>query len=88
VLTNHANKSGWYAGEGNILNIPDMTTTNHNIFKEYSRLTIANIMAHIMTYINGNYHRMQNSVQMLSCIKESLSDAGKLKILSKSDKWK
>jgi hypothetical protein len=38
-------------------------------------------------YIEGNSRRTQNSAQMLSCIKESLSDAGKLKILSKSAKW-
>jgi hypothetical protein len=88
ALTDRANKSGWYAGEGNILNIPDTTTTNRDIIKEYGRLTIADITAHVTTYINGNSRRTQNSAQMLSCIKESLSDAGKLKILSESDKWK
>jgi hypothetical protein len=88
ALSDRANKSGWYAGEGNILNIPDSTTTNRDIIKEYGRLTIADITAHVTTYINGNSRRTQNSAQMLSCIKESLSDAGKLKILSESDKWK
>jgi hypothetical protein len=78
ALTDRANKSGWYAGEGNILNIPDSTTTNRDIIKEYGRLTIADITAHVTTYINGNSRRTQNSAQMLSCIKESLSDAGKL----------
>jgi hypothetical protein len=35
ALTDRANKSGWYAGEGNILNILDATANNHDIIKEY-----------------------------------------------------
>jgi hypothetical protein len=87
ALTDRANKSGWYAGQGNILNIPDATATNRDIIKEYGRLTIAEITTHVQTYIEGDSRRTQNSAQMLSCIKESLSDAGKLKILSESAKW-
>jgi hypothetical protein len=89
ALTDRANKSGWYAGDGNILSIPDSSTppTNRDIIKEYGRLTVENIRTHVETYINANSLRTQNSAQMLSCIKESLSDAGKLKILSESDKW-
>jgi hypothetical protein len=90
ALTDRANKSGWYAGEGNILSIPDSLTPpiNRDLIREYGRLTIAEITDHVTNYINGNSRRTQNSAQMLSCIKESLSDAGKLKILSESDKWK
>jgi hypothetical protein len=89
TLTDRANKSGWYAGDGNILSIPDSSTppTNRDIIKEYGQLTVENIRTHVETYINTNSRRTQNSAQMLSCIKESLSDAGKLKILSESDKW-
>jgi hypothetical protein len=87
ALTDRANKSGWYAGEGNILNIPDATAINRDITKEYCQLSIAEITTHVQTYIEGNSRRTQNSAQMLSCIKESLSDAGKLKILSESTKW-
>jgi hypothetical protein len=90
ALNDRANKAGWYAGEGNILSIPDSSTPpiNWDLIREYGRLTIAEIRAHVSTYIEGNTRRTQNSAQLLSCIKESLSDAGKLKILSESDKWK
>jgi hypothetical protein len=87
-LTDRANKSGWYTGEGNILMIPDSLTMNRDLIKEYCRLSLDDIKAHVSTYITGNSRRTQNSAQMLSCIKELLSDAGKLKILSEVDKWK
>jgi hypothetical protein len=35
ALTDHANKSGWYTGEGNILNILEASATNCDIIKEY-----------------------------------------------------
>jgi hypothetical protein len=44
-------------------------------------------MTHVQMYIEGNSRRTQNSAPMLSCIKESLSDAAKQKILSESAKW-
>jgi hypothetical protein len=46
------------------------------------------IETQVKTYVDGSNRRVQNSTQMLLCIKESLSEAGKLKILSEANKWK
>lgn len=88
ALLDRANKSGWYTGAGDILNIPDASGTNRNLITEYGRLSMDKIKEHALTYINGETRRVQNSTQMLLCIKESLTEAGKLKILSESSQWK
>jgi hypothetical protein len=88
ALKDRANKSGWYTGAGNILTIPDAGGTNRDLITEYGRLSMADINTHVATYIDGNTRCTQNAAQMLTCIKESLSDAGKLKILAESEKWK
>jgi hypothetical protein len=88
ALLDRANKSGWYSGEGNILTIKDSAENNRDLIKEYGRLSMNEIKTQVLTYIDGSNRRVQNSTQMLLCIKESLSDAGKLKIPSEADQWK
>jgi hypothetical protein len=83
-----ANKSGWYTGERNIVTIKDSAKNNHNLIKEDGRLLMQEIKTQVLTYIDGSNRSVQNSTQMLLCIKESLSDARKLKILSEAEQRK
>lgn len=88
AFMDRAKKSGWFTGQGNILTISDTLAANQDLIKEYGRLLMAEVKAHVLTYITANHCRAQNSTQMLLCIKESLTEARKLKLLSESDQWK
>lgn len=87
-LRDRAVASGWTAGQGNIIEIPDTNGSSRNLILQYGQLSKENIRNHVASYLGqDNSRRSQNAQQMYYCIMASLSEAGKNKILSESDHY-
>jgi hypothetical protein len=50
----------------------------------YDSLTLADVRAHAMTYINANNRDLQNSTQLYYCLKKALAEAGQVKLLTRT----
>ena len=87
-LRDRAVNSGWTAGQGNIIEVPDTKGSRRNIILQYGQLSKENIRSHVATYLGQDIsRRSQNAQQMYYCLMASLCEAGKNKILSESDQY-
>jgi hypothetical protein len=87
VLMQRASDSAWDATGADILNIPDSNGTRHNMISEYGMLSAQNIRDHASTYHTRQKRQAQNGVQMGQCLLNSMTEAGKLKIMKESDAY-
>ena len=79
-LKDRANMAGWNAENSDILSIG-----NFNLLEEYGVLTLEEIQADAANYIDTESRKAQNSYQMYVCIMGSLTDAGRAKLLTRSN---
>jgi hypothetical protein len=84
ALMQRASESTWDATGADNLNIPDSNGTRHNLISEYGLLSAQNIRDHASTYHTRQTHQAQNGVQMGQCLLNSMTAAGKLKIMKES----
>jgi len=71
-LGHRATVMGW----GNIIEVPpDLNNINQttNLITRYGSLSLEQVRAHAMTYVNGNNRAAQDSFQMYECIFNSLT---------------
>jgi hypothetical protein len=85
ALMQRASESAWDATCADILNIPDSNGTLRNVISEYGLLRSQNIRDHTITYHTRQTRQAQNGVQMGQCLINSMTEAGKLKIMKESD---
>jgi hypothetical protein len=57
------------------------------VISEYGLLSAQNILDHAITYHTGQTCQAQNGVQMGQCLLNSMTEAGKLKIMKESDAY-
>ena len=86
-LRDRAKSSGWSEAGGNIITIPDSNGTNHDLITNYGELTVTDVRNHAITYMGNQVRAAQNSQQMYECIMNSLTEAGKNKILNESSEY-
>jgi hypothetical protein len=87
ALMQRASESAWDATGASILSIPDSNGTRQNIISEYGLLSAQNIRDHTSTYHIHQTRQAQNGVQMGQCLLNSMTEAGKLKIVKESDAY-
>jgi hypothetical protein len=87
ALMQRASESAWDATGADILNIPDSNGTRRNVISEYGLLSAQNIRDHTRTYHTRQTCQAQNGVQMGQCLINSMTEAGKLKIMKESDAY-
>jgi len=86
-LNERAEKAGWLAPGGNILDIPDDGGTNRNLITEYGRLSMDNIDDHVQTFFGGHNRQAQNDIQIYHCISNSLTPDGQDKIVDETEEY-
>jgi hypothetical protein len=82
-----ASESAWDATGANILNIPDSNGTHCYVISEYGLLSAQNIRDDASTYHTHQTRQAQNGVQMGQFLLNSMTEAGKLKIMKESDAY-
>jgi hypothetical protein len=87
ALMQRASESAWDATGADILNIPDRNGTRRNVISEYGLLSAHNIRDHVSTYHTRQTCQAQNGVQTGQCLLNSMTEAGKLKIVKDSDAY-
>ena len=61
-LRDRAVASGWSAGQGNIVDIPDSGGTSRNLIKQYGQLSRQSVQEHVAGYLGqSNSQRSQNA---------------------------
>jgi hypothetical protein len=70
-----------------ILNILDRNGTRRNAISEYGVLGAQDIRDHASTYHTLQTRQAQNGVQMGQCLLNSMTEAGKLKIMKEYDAY-
>jgi len=87
-LRDWAVASGWLAGQGNVIDIPDSSGNSRHLIKQYGQLSKQNVQEHVASYLGqNNSRRSQNAQQMYYCIMASLTESGKNKIISEAEQY-
>ena len=81
ILMDRCITSGWNNPAADILNI-NVDGEELNLIEDYGQLTMENIRAHCATYISNPTRQAQHQFQMYQCLMASLTDAGRLKIVT------
>jgi hypothetical protein len=87
ALMQRSSESAWDAMGANILNIPDSNGTRRNFILEYGLLSAQNIRDHASTYHTLQTRQAQSRVHMGQCMLNSVTEAGKLKIIKESNAY-
>ena len=74
------------AGE-NIITINESRVTPRNIITEYGRLTVEDIDKNEQNFIGQQMRQSQNSVQILNCLTNYMTETLHLNIVSESRKY-
>ena len=86
-LEDRAMSYGW----DYILNIPDRVNDpegrSKNLLTEYGRISLSHIKATIESYINDQNRLAQDSMMLFICLKDSLTDTARAKILLHRDDY-
>jgi hypothetical protein len=85
AIMQRALESAWDATGADILNIPDRNGNRRNMISEYGLLSAQNIQYHAIPYHTRQTRQAQNGVQMGQCLLNSMTEAGKIKIMKESD---
>eukprot|EP00957_Ditylum_brightwellii_P014867 1121409-Ditylum_brightwellii.AAC.1 len=83
-LKDRAKKSGWELTGGNVTTIPDSNDMACNLITEYSRLSPEDIEAQVTLFVGRQTRQAQNLVRLYHCLKNSLTETAKLKILAET----
>ena len=83
LLRDRAAMSGWNEDAVS----PITKCNNFNLLTEFGRIKLADLKADVANYIDQNTRKAQNSYQMYLCITNSLTEAGRAKILTETDQF-
>jgi hypothetical protein len=81
-VKDRAEKSGWYSTNANIISIPNENATAIDLIDGYGRLTMDDVRNHVTGYISQQTRQAQNAVQMYHFLIDSLSEQGRLHIIT------
>ena len=85
VLLDRCSTTGWNDHMADILTI-STSTGDRNLIRDFGRITMEEVRNHCTTYINQQTRQAQHQYQMYQCLMNSLTDAGRLKIVTESPK--
>ena len=71
----------------NIIMIHDSTRTPKNPIKEYGRITVGDIEANIQHFVGQQTRQAHNSLQLLHCLKNSMTESAHLNNVAESGKY-
>lgn len=78
-------------GWDSILDIPDdiedADGPTKNLLTEYGRIDLDHLREHVETYADEETRQAQNSMMLFQCLKESLTDTARAKVLLHSDDY-
>ena len=86
-LAERAKQLVWMETGANIIMISDSTGTPRNLITEYDRLIVDDIEANTQNFLWKQICQSQNSLQLLHCLKNSMTEASHLNILADSDNY-
>jgi hypothetical protein len=86
ILMERAEKQGWATGNSSILTI-NVDGNDYNLIREYGRIPMETLRNTVTGYVNNQTRQSQNDYQMFHCIMNSLTEEGRLKILTEQDKY-
>ena len=86
-LHERAEKSGWLAPGGNVLDIPDDDNVPRNLITEYGRLTMENVDDHVQTFFGNQSRQAQNDIQVFHCLSSSLTQEATDKMVDETDEY-
>ena len=78
--------SGWNHADADILTIP-VGNENRNLIQDYGNITMDQIRNHCQGYVLNHTRQAQHQFQLYQCLMASLTDKGRLKIASETDKY-
>ena len=82
LLRDRAAMCSWTTG-----NAPITKCNNINLLTEYGRVSMEDLRNNAATYIDQDNRKAQNSYQMYLCITNSLTEAGRSKILTETSQF-
>ena len=86
ILMDRCITCGWNNGRADILTIP-VDGENRNLIEDYGNISIDDIRIHCQGYVLNHTRQAQHQFQMYQCLMASLTDKGRLKIVSEVDKY-
>lgn len=95
ILMERAILCGWGIGAGDILTITIDANTTYNLIREYGCFTMEQLEEHVRGYVlpqQGQQaaqqnRRVQNDYQLFVCLSNSLTEAGRLKVLAETERY-
>jgi len=82
TLMDRATMFGWDEPDASVITINEV-----NLLTEHGTLSVDEVREEVETYIDTETRRAQNSYQMYACIMSSLTDEGRIKILTEAGKY-
>ena len=73
--------SGWNSSTADILTV-HVQNERYNLIEDYGQLSMEDIRTYCAGYINDQTRKAQHQFQMYQCLMASLTDAGRLKIVT------
>jgi hypothetical protein len=70
-----------------IVTVPDTAAENRNLITNYGQLTMANVRAHAITYIDAQTRNAQNSMMLYLYLLNSLTEDAKLVMITMADQY-
>ena len=86
ILMDKCLTSGWNHADADILTIP-VGNENRNLIQDYGNITMDQIRNHCQGYVLNHTRQAQHQFQLYQCLMASLTDKGRLKIASETDKY-
>jgi hypothetical protein len=82
TLMDRSTMFGWNEPNSSVITVNDV-----NLLTEHGTLSVEEVRNEVLTYVDTETRRAQNSYQMYACIMASLTDEGRTKILTEADRY-
>ena len=82
TLMDRSTMFGWNEPNSSVI-----TVNNVNLLTEHGTLSVEEVRTEVLTYVDTESRRAQNSYQMYACIMASLTDEGRTKILTEAERY-
>ena len=84
ALQQRADSFGWASV---LLMVPDVNGVPRNLITKYGRVTMTDVINHVLTHVHNQTRMAQNSAQLFTCVYDSLSLEALLKISTDSSAY-
>ena len=86
ILMDRCITCGWNHEQADILTVP-VDGESRNLIEDYGNISIDEIRTHCQGYVLNRTRQAQHQFQMYQCLMASLTDKGRLKIVSEADMY-